>query len=202
MLLNYNTYIFFKDVNLVLILASNSPRRKELLSMLGYEFVVRPSNCDENTDITEPHVLVKELAKRKAKAVSFNDTDTVIGSDTVVAIGGKILGKPKDKNDAINMLRLLSGKTHTVYTGVCILQKNCEISETISCDVTFKTMTEKEIIDYVDSLEPMDKAGSYAIQGKGSAFVEKINGDYFAVVGFPCCYVNTVLNQLGIYPNK
>ena len=186
----------------MLILASNSPRRKELLTMLGYEFVVIPSDCDENTDITEPCVLVKELSRRKAKAVLCDDADTVIGSDTVVAINGKILGKPKDKNDAVNMLRLLSGKTHTVYTGVCVLQKDREISDTISCDVTFKAMTEKEIINYVECLEPMDKAGAYGIQGKGSAFVQRINGDYFAVVGFPCCYVNTVLNQLGIYPTK
>ena len=186
----------------MLILASNSPRRKELLAMLGYEFVVKPSDCDENTDITEPALLVKELSRRKAKAVLCDDEDTVIGSDTVVAINGSILGKPKDKNDAVNMLRLLSGKTHTVYTGVCVLQKDREISDTISCDVTFKAMTEKEIINYVECLEPMDKAGAYGIQGKGSAFVQRINGDYFAVVGFPCCYVNTVLNQLGIYPTK
>lgn len=186
----------------MLILASNSPRRKELLSMLGYEFVVKSSDCDETTNITEPSSLVKELSLRKAKAINFNKDDTVIGSDTVVAIDGKILGKPTDQNDAINMLKMLSGKTHTVYTGVTIINNITKITECISCDVTFKNMTDKEISTYVESGEPMDKAGAYGIQGKGSAFVEKINGDYFAVVGFPCCYVNSVLNKLGIFPIK
>lgn len=186
----------------MLILASNSPRRKELLSMLGYEFEICPSDCDESTNIVNPAELVKELSLRKAHAVERTSDDTIIGSDTVVSINGKILGKPQDVNDAINMLNQLSGKTHTVYTGVCILQGNTEIIEAISCDVTFKKMTDNEIANYVASGEPMDKAGAYGIQGKGSAYVEKISGDYFAVVGFPCCYVNSVLNKLGIFPSK
>ena len=186
----------------MLILASNSPRRKELLSMLGYEFVVIASDCDETTNITEPSELVKELSLRKAKAIDFCDDDIVIGSDTVVAIDGKILGKPVDEDDAAKMLRLLSGKTHTVYTGVTVLQDNTEITESISCDVTFKEMTETEILNYIKTGEPMDKAGAYAVQGKGSAFVEKLNGDYFAVVGFPCCYINKILNKLGIFPKN
>ena len=186
----------------MLILASNSPRRKELLSMLGYEFVVKAANCDENTDIKEPSLLVKELSKRKALAIEADKNDTVIGSDTVVAINDKILGKPKDEKAAAKMLKMLSGKTHTVYTGVTVLQNGKEITDVVSCDVTFKEMTETEILNYIKTGEPMDKAGAYAIQGKGSAFVEKINGDYFAVVGFPCCYVNNVLNKLGLYPKK
>ena len=104
--------------------------------------------------------------------------------------------------DAFNMLKQLTGKTHTVYTGVCIIQGNNEIIEAVSCDVTFKKMTDSEIENYIASGEPMDKAGAYGIQGKGSAYVEKISGDYFAVVGFPCCYVNSVLNKLGIFPSK
>lgn len=186
----------------MLILGSNSPRRKELLAMLGFEFIVRPSNCDETTDITDPELLVKELSKRKAFGVKAEKTDTVIGSDTVVSINGSILGKPKDENDAFNMLKLLSGNTHTVYTGVTVLQNGNEITDCISCEVTFKDMTDDEIIGYIKTGEPMDKAGAYAIQGKGSAFVQKINGDYFAVVGFPCCYVNTVLNKIGIFPKN
>ena len=186
----------------MLILASNSPRRKELLSMLGYEFVVKASDCDESTDIAEPAELVKELSLRKAKAVKIGAEDTIIGSDTVVAINGKILGKPKDENDAADMLRILSGKTHTVYTGVTVIQNGTIITDAISCDVTFKEMTETEISNYIKTNEPMDKAGAYAVQGKGSAFVEKLNGDYFAVVGFPCCFVNTVLNKLGIFPKN
>ena len=100
------------------------------------------------------------------------------------------------------MLKMLSGKTHTVYTGVTVLQKDTEITKAVSCDVTFKEMTDVEISSYIKTGEPMDKAGAYGIQGKGSAYVEKINGDYFAVVGFPCCYVNSVLNKLGIFPSK
>ena len=186
----------------MLILASNSPRRKELLSMLGYEFEIRASDCDESTDIRDPAELVKELSKRKAHAIERTLCDTVIGSDTVVSVNSKILGKPQDKNDAFNMLKQLSGRTHTVYTGVCIIQGNNEIIEAVSCDVTFKKMTDSEIENYIASGEPMDKAGAYGIQGKGSAYVEKINGDYFAVVGFACCYVNSVLNKLGIFPSK
>lgn len=186
----------------MLILASNSPRRRELLNMLGYEFVVKASDCDETTNITNPAEFVKELSKRKANAIDFSNEDTVIGSDTVVAIDGKILGKPIDEADAFRMLKMLSGKTHTVYTGVTILQKDVEITDVITCDVTFKIMTETEISNYIKTIEPMDKAGAYAVQGKGSAFVEKLNGDYFAVVGFPCCYVNTILNKLGIFPKN
>ncbi len=187
----------------MLILASNSPRRKELLAMLGYEFEVKPSNCDESTNITNPAALVKELSKRKAHGViKTSDDDVIIGSDTVVSIDGKILGKPKDENDAAKMLHLLSGKTHTVFTGITILSKDKETTDVIKCDVTFKTLTETEIYDYINSGEPMDKAGAYGIQGKGSALVKKVNGDFFAVVGFPCCYVNSTLNSFGIFPRK
>lgn len=202
-ILFYNINVYKnKGENYMLILASNSPRRKELLDMLGYEFVVKASDCDETTNITDPAELVKELSKRKAKAIDFSEEDTVIGSDTVVAIDGEILGKPIDEDDAAKMLRMLSGKTHTVYTGVTVLQNGTEITDAIACDVTFKEMTEMEILNYIKTKEPMDKAGAYAVQGKGSAFVEKLNGDYFAVVGFPCCYVNTVLNKLGIFPKN
>ena len=202
-ILFYNINVYKnKGENYMLILASNSPRRKELLDMLGYEFVVRASDCDETTNITDPAEFVKELSKRKAKAIDFSEEDTVIGFDTVVAIDGKILGKPIDEDDAAKMLRMLSGKTHTVYTGVTVLQNGTEITDAIACDVTFKEMTEMEILNYIKTKEPMDKAGAYAVQGKGSAFVEKLNGDYFAVVGFPCCYVNTILNKLGIFPKN
>ncbi len=184
----------------MLILASNSPRRKELLKMLGYNFIVRASDCDETTDITNPKELVKELSLRKAQSIIHDEDDVVIGSDTVVAINNKILGKPKDKKDAENMLKMLSGNTHTVYTGVTVIKGNLKITECIGCDVYFKPLSQKEIDAYIATEEPMDKAGAYAIQGKGSAFIEKINGDYFTVVGLPCCYLNGVLNSLGIEP--
>ena len=184
----------------MLILASNSPRRKELLEMLGYDFIVRASDCDETTEIKNPNELVKELSLRKALSVTHNENDVIIGSDTVVAINNKILGKPKDKKDAENMLKLLSGNSHTVYTGVTVIKGDLIITECIDCDVYFKPLSQKEIDVYIATGEPMDKAGAYAIQGKGSAFIEKINGDYFTVVGLPCCYLNGVLNSLGLFP--
>lgn len=186
----------------MLILASNSPRRKELLSMLGYEFLVLPSDCDESTNIKNPKKLVKELSYRKAYAVKRDCNDTVIGSDTVVAIGKRILGKPQNEADAFNMLKLLSGKTHTVYTGVTVLNNENVITDCISCRVTFKRMIDKEIKEYIETNEPMDKAGAYGIQGRGSAFVKAVHGDYFAVVGFPCCYIDSILKKIGVFPTK
>lgn len=182
----------------MLILASNSPRRKELLSMLGYTFEVRPADCDESTHLTNPKRVVKELSKRKAKAVACAPTDTIIGSDTVVAIGKKILGKPRDEADAFQMLSLLSGHTHTVHTGVTVLQGERAVTKCISCKVTFKKMTEQEICDYIATKEPMDKAGAYGIQGKASAYISKVHGDYFAVVGFPCSCIDSILSEFGI----
>lgn len=186
----------------MLILASNSPRRKELLQMLGYDFEVRPADCDESTRHTDPKRMVKALSKRKAEAVSRDTQDTVIGSDTVVAVRRRILGKPKDEADAFRMLSMLSGRTHTVHTGVTVLQGDRCITKCISCRVIFKRMTDQEIYDYIATKEPMDKAGAYGIQGKASAYISAVHGDYFAVVGFPCCYVDTVLTKLGIKKAK
>lgn len=182
----------------MLILASNSPRRQELLTMLGYTFEVRPSDCDESSNIRNPRKLVEELSKRKAKTVICNSDDVVIGSDTVVAIGRDILGKPKDELDAVNMLQKLSGRTHNVHTGVTIIKDKTVITKSISCKVKFRRLSKKEILDYVSTGEPMDKAGAYGIQGKASAFIPKINGDYFSVVGFPCCFVDKTLQFLEI----
>ncbi len=185
----------------MIILASNSPRRKELLQMLGYSFQVKGADCDESSDITNPKELVKVLAKRKALAVEKEDSDLVIGSDTVVAVENNILGKPKSQKDAFEMLKALSGKEHFVHTGICITYKDKTVNETVSCKVKFKDLTEKEIDDYIRSGEPMDKAGAYAIQGKGAAFIQWISGDYYSVVGLPCCKVDTVLKKFGFYPN-
>ncbi len=183
----------------MIILASNSPRRKELLSMLGYDFEVKPSDCDESSDISEPEQLVKELAYRKAKstALKCDKNDLVIGSDTVVALDGKILGKPQNKDEAAKMLCLLSGKVHTVYTGLSIIYKDKLIKETVSCDVCFRTLNQKEIADYIATGEPMDKAGAYAIQGKGASFIPWIKGDYYSVVGLPCCRLKEILTNFG-----
>ncbi len=184
----------------MIILASNSPRRKELLSLLGYNFKVIPADCDENINIKNPKKLVKELSFKKAKCIKADMNDIVIGSDTVVAIKNKILGKPKDTEDAFNMLNVLSGKTHTVHTGITVIKNNICITKCISSKVKFRKITHQEILDYIKTNEPMDKAGAYAVQGKGSAFVKSIKGDYFSIVGFPCSYVDLLLKKFGEKP--
>lgn len=170
-----------------LILASASPRRKEIMQTAGLEFSVFVSDTDETLpDGISASDAVTELSYRKALAVAkTHPDDTVIGADTVVALDGNILGKPSDKDDAARMLRSLSGKTHKVFTGVCII-RNSEVTKFFEeTDVTFFQLTDEEIDAYIDTNEPMDKAGSYGIQGKGCALVKGICGDYFNVVGLP-----------------
>lgn len=174
-----------------IILASKSPRRRELLSMLGIEFDVIPADIDEQIDYNND--LVKEIQKlsfQKANAVFQDHQDNiVIGSDTIVFIDNKVLGKPKSKQEAKEMLHRLSGKTHQVVTGVTIISKEkTDIFASVT-DVTFYELTDEEIETYVESVEPLDKAGAYAIQGKGSEFVKSINGDYYTVVGLPIAEV-------------
>lgn len=186
----------------MLILASNSPRRKEILHMLGYNFAVISPDCDENLPPMSPAETVCELSKRKALAVSLEADDTVIGSDTIVCFEGNILGKPADKADAVRMLKALSGNMHTVYTGVTVANNKKIITDFISADVFFRRISDKEITKYIDTNEPMDKAGAYGIQGKGAAFVTKINGDFYTVMGLPACHISTVLSSFGIYPEN
>lgn len=174
-----------------IILASKSPRRRELLSMLGIEFDVIPADIDEQIDYNND--LVKEIQKlsfQKANAVFQDHQDNiVIGSDTIVFIDNKVLGKPKSKQEAKEMLHRLSGKTHQVVTGVTIISKEKTDTFASVTDVTFYELTDEEIETYVESVEPLDKAGAYAIQGKGSEFVRSINGDYYTVVGLPIAEV-------------
>lgn len=186
----------------MLILASNSPRRKEILEMLGYEFIVSASDCDENLTIDNPENMVRELSERKALGVKRTSNDTVIGSDTVVYLENKILLKPKNKDDAKKMLSSLSGKKHTVFTGVTVINGSKIITDAIKADVYFRNLSQREIDYYVSTLEPLDKAGAYAIQGKGAAFIEKIDGDFYAVMGLPACYISKTLAGFGIYPKK
>ena len=186
----------------MLILASNSPRRKEILAMLGYNFAVIPSDCDENLPPMSPADTVCELSKRKALAVERTENDVVIGSDTIVCLNNIILGKPADKEDAKKMLKMLSGKRHTVYTGVSVVTKEKVITDFVSADVFFREMTEGEIEEYVNTKEPLDKAGAYGIQGKGAAYIEKIEGDFFAVMGLPACYISKTLSSFGVFPEK
>lgn len=178
-----------------IILASGSPRRKELLAQAGFEFKVEVSNADENVSEESPVEMVEELAARKAKAVvnlhnQKEDNCLIIGADTIVVLDGKILGKPSDEEDAKAMLASLSGRTHQVYTGVALfmvkegmIEKKKTFHE--CTDVTMVPMTEKEIAEYVASGDPMDKAGAYGIQGPAAVFISGIRGDYYNVVGLP-----------------
>lgn len=172
-----------------LILASSSPRRKALLKVLGLEFDVVVSDCDENIDFSSVSNAVMELSKRKASAVAsiVDKNSIIIGADTVVVYDNKVLGKPKDKADAVNMLKMLNGNTHQVYTGFTVINNfdGTTISDYDVSSVTFKKLTESEIVDYVNNNNILDKAGAYSIQGTASSFVEKLVGDYNNVVGLP-----------------
>jgi septum formation protein len=184
-----------------LILASNSPRRRELLQNAGFEFDVQPSEIEENRLPDEsPEEFARRLAREKALDVaSHSDAGKlVLGADTVVAINGEILEKPVDAADASRMLRTLSGHTHRVITGVCLIRAPETLlawtHETTS--VTFRNLTDEEIDSYVASGEPFDKAGGYAIQGLASRFVTRIEGCYFNVVGLPIPLVYEIVKSL------
>lgn len=170
-----------------IILASGSPRRRELLTLAGVEFTVKTADTDETVpDGTAPDEAVKILSKRKALAVAELVPDSVvIGADTVVSIDGKILGKPKDYDEAFSMLSTLSGRSHFVYTGVSIIGGEKEVCFCEKTEVTFFQLTESEIDAYIKTGDCFDKAGGYGIQTNGCTLVEKINGDYFTVVGLP-----------------
>jgi len=172
----------------MIILASSSPRRKEILSSIIKDYKVIPSNIDEQS-INIPRYkksYPEMLAVAKATDVSLlHPTDIVIGSDTIVYIDNMILGKPKDYDDAYYMLKLLSNRTHQVITGVSIIKDHHIHSFTSIAKVRFKRLSNQEIIDYIKTNEPMDKAGAYAVQGIGSKFIKKIKGDFYTVMGLP-----------------
>lgn len=180
-----------------IILASASPRRKELLTLTGIEYDVIVSQCKETLpDGITPDKAVEELARQKAEDVFSRNSDAlIIAADTVVALGNTILGKPKDEEDAFNMLSSLSGRRHTVFTGVCIRTKDKTDIFHVATEVEFYDLTEKEIRDYIATKEPMDKAGAYGIQGKGFVLVKGIHGDYFNVVGLPLAETVRHLNK-------
>ena len=181
-----------------LILASASPRRKELLRYITDDFTVRVSHADETVrEALSPEQTVTYLAAVKANAVYTGDADEVIvASDTIVVIDGAILGKPQDKEDACRMLRALSGRTHTVFTGVCLKTPRDERAFAERTEVTFYPLTDEEIREYVATGEPMDKAGAYGIQGKGSLLVRKIDGDFYNVMGLPVAALHRALQTL------
>ena len=181
----------------MLILASGSPRRKELLSLITDEFEVLVSGCDEFVPEGTPAEKVPAiLAEQKALAVAkLRPEDTIIGSDTVVVLDGEIFGKPKNKEHAHAMLKALSGKKHFVYTGVAVAENDKVRSFVQKTEVEFYELSDEIIDKYIETLEPMDKAGAYGIQGIGGAFIDKIEGDYFNVVGLPLCRLRQVLKK-------
>jgi septum formation protein len=174
----------------MLVLASQSPRRSEILRQAGIEFTVRIADVDEAVIVGEtPEEYVQRLAVDKASAVQAAETEIVLGADTTVVIDGEILAKPADAADARRMLKLLSGRRHDVLTGICLRRGPQIVRDYSMTGVVFAPLSEKEIADYVASGEPMDKAGAYAIQGLACKFVERIEGDYFNVMGLPVSLV-------------
>ncbi len=188
----------------MLILASASPRRGELLRNAGIPFVVQPAHVDENMLPGEaPEVYAKRLALEKARAVSRqNPQQRILGADTIVVVDAEVLGKPRDPTDAARMLRLLSGRSHWVITGVCVIKAVSSFESRVSSiedvrvettEVWMRQLEEEEIREYISSGEPMDKAGAYAIQGIASRWIWKIAGCYFNVVGLPVPLVYRML---------
>lgn len=217
-----------RKMTMKLVLASGSQRRRELLTMCGYDYEIIVSNADETIDENDPESFVRALSFRKAKEVfdrlfaAGRRDFAVIGSDTVVAFQKEgeakpvIIGKPKDAKDAVRILSMLSGKTHRVFTGVsviadipdenaaaqCSIRKKAEIQTECSItEVTFETLSPDEITDYVNSGDPLDKAGSYGIQGPFGMFVREIRGNYFTVIGMPIPVLYKMLKKIGILPH-
>lgn len=185
---------------LSLILASSSPRRKELLTQLGIPFEISVPEVDEHCALPGPDA-VRALSRRKAEAAArMNPGRYVLAADTLVCIHGQTLGKPRDPEDAKRMLRLLSGNTHQVYTGVTVISpEGTLLTDVDHSDVTFAPMDDRMIEDYVATGEPLDKAGAYGIQGRASLFVSRLEGSYSGVMGLPLALVRQLLDRIG-YP--
>ncbi|MBO5953840.1 MAG: septum formation inhibitor Maf [Oscillospiraceae bacterium] len=180
-----------------LILASQSPRRKELLGLFHIPFVIRASDIDEAMDPKKaPAHEVARVSRAKAEATPRAPEDVVIAADTVVVLGGTVLGKPADEADAIRMLTALSGRDHQVMTGVTVLRGDTALVHTEITDIHFRPLSRQEIARYVATGEPMDKAGAYGIQGGAALFAEKMHGDYYNVMGLPVCALWKMLQQI------
>ncbi|HEY0242714.1 MAG TPA: Maf family protein [Gemmatimonadaceae bacterium] len=186
--------------DLSVILASQSPRRRQLLELVGIRHDVRPADIDESVSQGElPERYAERLAREKARTVAANDSSAlVIGADTIVVIDELILGKPKDVSDAERMLAMLSGRTHTVMTAVAVCHGDRIASSVEIVDVTFVPLDENQIREYVATGEPMDKAGAYGIQGYGATIVRRIDGDYFAVMGLSLVRLVALLREIGV----
>lgn len=184
-----------------IILASASPRRRELLTMLGLNFTVMPAMSEEEpVKGAAPEAAVCDISLAKAKDVSklCSDTDIIIAADTIVSLDTDILVKPVDEEDAFKMLSSLSGRVHNVYTGVVLIKGNTQIVEYERTSVRFRKLKKREILAYIETGEPMDKAGAYGVQGIGSLFVEGIEGDFFNVMGLPLHRLSKMLERVGV----
>ena len=182
-----------------LILASASPRRRELLSLFGLPFVIRAADIDEAMDPEKPpYDEVARVSCQKAMAAVREETDTVVAADTIVVCDGKVLGKPHSREEAVSMLKLLSGREHQVMTGCTVLRGDRRETFTQVTTLHFRPLSDREISRYVDSGEPMDKAGAYGIQGGAALFCTGIQGDYYNVMGLPLCRLGEVLGQMGV----
>lgn len=180
-----------------LILASQSPRRKELLGLFHIPFSIRVADIDETMDSDKPACQeVARVSRSKALATPREADDVVIAADTIVVCAGQVLGKPRDEEDAFRMLRLLSGRDHQVMTGMTVLRGDKELVHTEITDIHFRHLSDKEIHRYIASGEPMDKAGSYGIQGGAALFAEKMAGDYYNVMGLPVCRLGQMLKTI------
>jgi len=179
------------------ILASQSPRRRELMGLFHVPFEVRAADIDEAMDPGQPAFdEVARVSRLKAEAIPHEGDDVVIAADTIVVCGGRVLGKPHDEEDAVSMLKLLSGREHQVMTGMTVLRGSRALTHTEVTDIHFRELSDGEIRAYVASGEPMDKAGAYGIQGGAALFCEKMSGDYYNVVGLPVCKLGMMLREI------
>ena len=179
------------------ILASQSPRRRELLGLFHVPFTVQVADIDETMDLhNSPETEVGLVSARKANAIDRCPTDLVIAADTIVVCDGQILGKPKDEADAFQMLSMLSGRNHQVMTGMTVIRGDRQVTHTEITQIYFRNLQEQEIRSYIRTGEPMDKAGAYGIQGGAALFAHRIEGDYFNVVGLPVCRLGQILREL------
>jgi len=180
----------------ILTLASQSPRRREMLERLGLELAIRPADTDESIRPGEaPEEYVRRVARQKARAV---EDDIALAADTAVVLTGEILGKPRDREDARRMLRMLSGRSHEVLSGVCVRAAGGEEAVEVRSEVSFAHLTERQIAWYVETGEPMDKAGAYAVQGLAAAFVSEVRGSVSNVIGLPLLETLSLLRRSGL----
>lgn len=186
-----------KSISMPIVLASGSPRRKEILQQMGYSFTVNTSNTKESID-GAPEEMVLHLSEEKARAVALQyDNALVLGADTIVAIEDRILGKPHTEKQAAEMMHLLSGKWHSVYTGVCVINTRTKtmVKQAVQTRVHFLPLDEEVIYDYIKTAEPYDKAGGYALQGAAGVFIDKIEGSYSNVIGLPMHVADFLLKK-------